>query len=316
MRRFWLWPSELRRSGILGINRRNGEYVLPLNPRPYYPRVDEKHQTKLLCHRCRIPVPETYAMIRRHGDVPKFLELIGRREEFVIKPGAGSGGRGILVVARHDGAEFFTAGGERFTLADVTYHLGAVLSGLYSLAGQPDCAIIEQRLLPHPIFADVAVEGTPDVRVVLYRSVPVMAMVRLPTKASRGRANLHQGAAGAGIHLVTGRTFGGVCNDRAIAAHPDTRRSIAGLEIPGWNDLLSAAMELADAVELGYVGVDFVLDAQRGPVVLEANARPGLNIQVANRRGLLPRLRFLDAQPPGRLRPDERRALIAELAEM
>jgi len=146
--------------------------------------------------------------------------------------------------------------------------------------------------------------------------VPVMAMVRLPTKASRGRANLHQGAAGAGIHLVTGRTFGGVCNDRAIAAHPDTRRSIAGLEIPGWNDLLSAAMELADAVELGYVGVDFVLDAQRGPVVLEANARPGLNIQVANRRGLLPRLRFLDAQPPGRLRPDERRALIAELAEM
>jgi alpha-L-glutamate ligase-like protein len=316
MRRPWSWPNDLRRAGILGINRRNGQYVLASNPRPYYPRVDEKHQTKQLCHQHQIPVPETYAMIRRHGDVPKFLELIGRREEFVIKPGAGSGGRGILVVVRHDGTQFFTAGGHRHTLADVTYHLGAVLSGLYSLAGQPDCAIIEQRMLAHPIFAKVAVDGTPDIRVVLHRSVPVMAMVRLPTKASRGRANLHQGAAGAGVHLMTGRTFGGVCRDRAVAHHPDTREPIADLEMPRWHDLLAAAMRLADAVELGYVGVDFVLDAEHGPVVLEANARPGLNIQVANRRGLLPRLQFVDAQPPERLRPERRWDLIAELAEM
>jgi alpha-L-glutamate ligase-like protein len=314
--RFWVWPSELRRGGILGINRRNGGYVLPLNPRPYYPRVDEKDRTKRICHQRQIPVPDTYAVIRRSGDVPKFLELIGRREQFVIKPGVGSGGRGILVVASHDGAVFVTPGGERHTLADVIYHLGTVLSGLYSLAGQPDCAIIEQRIQPHPVFRNVTVDGTPDIRIVLYRCVPVMAMVRLPTKGSRGRANLHQGAAAAGIHLTSGRTFGGVCKDRAIALHPDTGHSIENLEIPCWNGLLAAAMELADAVELGYLGVDFVLDAQCGPVVLEANARPGLNIQVANRRGLLPRLSFLDAQPVGRLEPHCRRELIAELAEM
>jgi alpha-L-glutamate ligase-like protein len=313
--RFWVWPSELRRSGILGINRRNGGYVLPSNPRSYYPRVDEKHLTKRICHQRQIPVPDTYALIRRNGDVPKFLELIGRREQFVIKPGAGSGGRGILVVASHDGSVFVTPGGQRHTLSDVTYHLGAVLSGLYSLAGQPDCAIIEQRIQRHPVFEKVAVDGTPDIRIVLYRCVPVMAMVRLPTKGSRGRANLHQGAAAAGIHLISGRTFGGVCKDRAIARHPDTGHSIDGLEIPCWNDLLTAAMELADAVELGYLGVDFVLDAQRGPVVLEANARPGLNIQVANRHGLLPRLAYLDAQPADRLEPRCRRELIAELAE-
>ncbi|MGD0899671.1 MAG: alpha-L-glutamate ligase-like protein [Thermoguttaceae bacterium] len=315
-RRFWVWPSELRREGVLGINRRNGEFVLPANPRRYYPRVDQKHLTKLICHRGEIPVPETYAVIRRNGDAPKFLDLIGRREQFVIKPGAGSGGRGILVVDHHDGSVFVTPGGDRHTLADVAYHLATVLSGLYSLGGQPDCAIIEQRIQRHPVFEKVAVDGTPDIRVVLYRCVPVMAMVRLPTKESRGRANLHQGAAAAGIHLVTGRTFGGVCKDRAITTHPDTHQSIEGLEIPGWNDLLAAAMKLADAVELGYLGADFVLDAERGPVLLEGNARPGLNIQVANRHGLLPRLRFLDEQPSYRLQARHRRELMIELSEL
>ncbi len=134
----------------------------------------------------------------------------------------------------------------------MTYHLAAILSGLYSLGGQPDRAIIEQRIVRHPVFEQVAVDGTPDVRIVLYRCVPVMAMVRLPTRASRGRANLHQGAAAAGIHLTSGRTFGGVCKDRAIAVHPDTGRSIEGLEIPCWPALLAAAMNLADALELGY----------------------------------------------------------------
>ena len=314
--RFWAWPSELEASGILGINRRNGGYVLPCNPRGLYPRVDEKDLTKQICHERGIPVPETYAIIDRHGDIPKFLDLIGRREEFVVKPAAGSAGRGIMVIVRHNGFEFFSSSDEKTTLADMTYHLSAILSGLYSLAGQPDRAIIEQRIVRHAAFENIAVGGTPDIRIVLYRCVPVMAMVRLPTRASRGKANLHQGAAGAGIHLGTGRTFGGVCQDRAISLHPDTGRCIAGIEIPFWKDALTAAMNLADGLELGYLGVDFVVDAAQGPVVLEANARPGLNIQVANRAGLLPRLNFIDEQPPRMLKPDRRGELIAAMADM
>jgi alpha-L-glutamate ligase-like protein len=312
----WVTPRALRRCGVLGINRRNGEYVLPRNPRAHYPRVDDKFLTKEICRRQRIPVPETYALIERHGDVPKFLELIGRRPEFVIKPAGGSEGRGIMVIVRHDGSEFHSAGDDRWLFADLTYHLTAILSGLYSLAGQPDRIIIEQRIVPHPAFESLAVGGTPDVRIVLYRCVPVMAMVRLPTRESRGRANLHQGAVAAGIHLLSGRTHGGVCKDRAVSVHPDTGRPVAGLHIPGWHDLLAAAMRLADGLEMGYVGVDFVLDAAVGPVVLEANARPGLNIQVANRCGLLPRLRHVDAQPPQGLATQGRLEVMAALADM
>jgi hypothetical protein len=46
---------------------------------------------------------------------------------------------------------------------------------------------------------------------------------------------------------------------------------------------------------LGYQGADFVLDASKGPLLLELNARPGLNVQIANRAGLLPRLKLVEA---------------------
>jgi alpha-L-glutamate ligase-like protein len=313
-RRPFAWPHELKEAGVLGINRRNMAFIQESNPRSLYPRVDDKTITKQICYQHGIPVPETYAIIRRYGDVRRFAELVEGRDEFVIKPASGAAGRGIIVIARRNGNDFETASGRSIGQGELAYHLSTILSGLYSLGGQVDCAIVEQRIIMHPIMQGVAVGGTPDVRVILYRNVPVMAMVRLPTVASEGRANLHQGAAAAAVHLVTGRTFGGVCGGRAIACHPDTGERIAGLVIPGWNNLLAAAMKLADALEMGYIGVDFVIDAKIGAVVLEANARPGLAIQVAHRTGLLPRLQLIDSLPREVLLGDRRWELLPQLA--
>jgi alpha-L-glutamate ligase-like protein len=268
--------------------------------------------TKQLCEAHGIPVPQTYAVIERQGDLRKFPQLIGGHPQFVIKPCKGAEGRGIVVVAGHDRDQFTTAGGETWTLPDLRYHLETLLAGLWSLAGQPDRVLVEQRIIRHPVFEPIAVGGTPDIRIVLYRGVPVMAMVRLPTHASRGRANLHQGAVAAGIDLRTGETFGGVCQNRVIAHHPDTHAPIAGVIVPHWPELLAAAMKLAEALELAYLGVDFVLDADRGPVVLEANARPGLAIQIANRCGLLPRLRQVEAASTSQLPPADRLRLIQQ----
>jgi len=297
-RRFWLWPHELRRLGVLGINCRNAHYVLAHNPRSRYPWVDDKLLTKESCQARGIRVPETYAVIERNGDIRRFRESVDGYPQFVIKPAKGAEGRGIVVITRHDTEQFSTSSGQQLTLADLSYHLSTILSGLYSLGGQPDRAIIERRIIRHAAFNGIAVGGTPDIRIILYRGVPVMAMVRLPTHASRGRANLHQGAIAAGIDLKTGKTFGGVCKGRTTATHPDTGKPIAGLQIPEWQTVLDDAMNLADGLGLGYRGVEFVVDAHLGPVVLEANARPGLAIQVANRQGLLPRLEYLDTQAP------------------
>ncbi len=295
--RFWAWPSELRSRGVLGINRRNACYLLPGNRRDRFPLADDKLATKQICETHGIPVPRTYAVIDRQGDVRRFVHLLGDRCPFVIKPARGCEGRGILVIARRRDNVFFTAGGRALSLTELQYHLSAILAGLYTLSGQPDRAIVEERILPHPAFHHIALGGTPDVRVLLFRNKPAMAMIRLPTRASAGRANLHQGAVGAGIDMASGTTFGGVCNSQMIDVHPDTGFPLAGHRIPCWDRLLSAATQLSKQLGLDYVGVDFVIDASAQPVVLEANARPGLAIQVANRMGLLNRLEAIENHP-------------------
>jgi len=313
-RRFWAWPDELRRSGILGINNRNVSYIVENNPRRLYPRVDNKLLTKQICLENGIPVPETYGVLSQHSQLRQFCDRMSKFDEFVVKPANGAAGRGIVVIARREGTSVFTAGGREITASDLHYHLSTVISGLYSLGGQEDSAILEQRIVSHPTIMNLAVEGTPDIRVIVYRGVPAMAMIRLPTTQSSGRANLHQGAVAAAIDLSTGRTFGGVCGDRAITHHPDTKQPIAGIEIPAWRELLDAAMRLSDQLEMGYIGVDFVIDVKTGPVVLEANARPGLAIQMAHRQGILPRLKFIDSLTHEQRTGDRRWELIPGLA--
>jgi alpha-L-glutamate ligase-like protein len=167
---------------------------------------------------------------------------------------------------------------------------------------------VQQRIHLHPAFEAITYKGIPDVRVILYRNEPAMAMLRLPTKASNGRANLHQGGIGTGIDLDTGITHHAVQRNRFIERHPDTGRLVVGMRVPYWEDVLDMSRRVARAVGLGYLGVDIVVDEDAGPMLLEANARPGLAIQIANGRGLLPRLEAIDAllDQPARTIPLER----------
>jgi alpha-L-glutamate ligase-like protein len=145
-----------------------------------------------------------------------------------------------------------------------------------------------------PVFERISFQGVPDLRFIVYLGVPVMAMVRLPTRASQGKANLHQGAIGAGIELPTGRTGTAVWRDSVVSKHPDTGQDVTGVQVPHWEQLLGLAASCTELVGLGYLGVDLVLDRERGPLMLELNARPGLQVQIANRAGLLPRLRLVE----------------------
>ena len=143
-------------------------------------------------------------------------------------------------------------------------------------------------------FTELSYQGVPDVRVIVYRGYPAMAMVRLPTRVSEGKANLHQGAVGAGVDMRTGRTLNGVWQNLVVDEHPDTGAPIAGLAIPAWDGILESAARGYDVTGLGYLGVDMVIDRDHGPLILEMNARPGLSIQIANGTGLKTRLAVID----------------------
>lgn len=308
-----VWRS-LRRQGVLGINGRNADYTLRWNPRRCYPNVDDKLRTKELCHQAGIPTPQLLAVARHHFELRKLGPELARLFDFVLKPAHGAMGNGILVVRGREGERFLAAGGRSVGLGDLLYHAAGIISGLYAIGGQPDAAMVEERLVVHPEMAAIATDGVPDVRVVVYRGVPAMAMTRLPTSRSGGRANIHQGAVAAGIDLGSGRTTHAIQQSRPTVTHPDSGEPLLGREIPGFKDLLSIAVRAADVTGLGYVGADLVVDARRGPVLLEMNARPGLMVQLANRSGILPRLRAVDRSWQPDMSVDERLALGVRIA--
>jgi alpha-L-glutamate ligase-like protein len=287
------WVRRLRASGVLGMNERNTDFIMRFNPRRLYPLVDDKLRTKELAIAAGIAVPRLYGVIRTDHDVRALPEIVKDHQDFAIKPAQGSGGDGILVVAGRSSRAagiYRLVDGSIVSEAEIGFHLSNILSGQFSLGGHRDCALIEYCIKVDPVFSDHCFQGVPDIRVIVFRGYPVMAMIRLPTRRSRGKANLHQGAVGAGIDLAAGVTTFGVLGNNRVTEHPDTGAPVAGLAIPRWEYLLTLAARSYELTGLGYIGVDIVLDRQFGPLILELNARPGLSIQICNRAGLRRRL--------------------------
>lgn len=291
----WCTPAALHRRGVIGMNLRNGGYIARYNRREFYPRVDDKLKTKLLAKEFGIDVPELYGVIEMQHEVKKLPTYLEGHDQFVIKPSQGSAGKGILVIVGRDGENFLKPSGEKVSLLDIRRHINNTLSGLYSLGGRNDKAMIESLIKFSDAFEGFSFQGVPDIRVIVFCGYPVMAMMRLSTKASDGKANLHQGAVGVGIDLVTGKARSAVQFNRPIRNHPDTGRDLQELVVPNWDELIQLSARCFEMTELGYLGADVVLDKERGPLILELNARPGLAIQVANNAGLLERLQLVES---------------------
>ncbi len=290
----WCRPSDLRKLGIAGMNRRNGEYIARYNPRALYPRVDDKLETKILANEFSLNVPELYGVVEYQSQVKQLGKMLEGRHSFVIKPSQGSAGKGILVILGRDGEYFLKPSGEKLTIHDIQRHVSNTLSGLYSLGGRNDRAMIEYAIQFSDAFEGFSYQGVPDIRVVMFLGYPVMAMMRLSTESSDGKANLHQGAVGVGIDLRTGKARSAVQHGRPIEQHPDTGRALKELIVPQWDEVILLASQCYEMCEMGYLGADIVLDKERGALILELNARPGLAIQVANNTGLLPRLKTIE----------------------
>ncbi|MCS6926613.1 MAG: alpha-L-glutamate ligase-like protein [Candidatus Binatia bacterium] len=299
---------------VLGLNRRNRDVVGRYNPRPLFQVVDHKLKAKEALRLCQLPVVETLQVYRYQRDLSTFADHAQQWNEFVIKPAQGAGGEGVIVVTDRQGETFVTADGRHVRLGELQSHLCDILGGVFSLNQRYDEAIVERRIHPHPLLARLSFQGVPDIRVIVFRGVPLMAMVRLATRASRGRANLHLGGIGVGVDLLTGMTTHAVLGRQELWRHPDTEEPLCGVSLPHWQELLTIAARCADAVPLGYLGVDLTLDAHSGPYVLELNARPGLSIQLANRRGLRPLLEAVETRMRPGLSAQERVRLGQELA--
>ena len=267
---------------VLGMNARNLLYVRPHNPRQAIRLADDKLATKELLRGAGVPVPKTYGVIKKIKDLDDF-KWGKLPKSFVLKPNRGLGGEGIIVFKkRFKNGNLLRVNDSKMSFAEFKIHVNDILDGRYSMSGTPDVAFFEEKLTAHKAFSPYFPRGVPDIRVICYNSVPVMAEMRLPTITSQGKANLHLGGVGVGVDVATGVTTTAVVRGRVVEETPDTKIQIAGFQLPKWDEILQIAVSAQRLSGIGYLGADVVVDQKRGPVILELNARAGLAIQVAN----------------------------------
>lgn len=278
---------------LLGMNARNLNYIRPFNPARGKRIADQKLLSKKILSTQNLPVSKLIAKIRSQQELEAF-DWTSLPDTFALKPNRGFGGEGIIVVfARKKGRgdAWVKADGSLLTIQDLKSHVENILDGTYSLSNTPDVAFFEERLKLLKLFKPYSWKGIPDIRVIVFNQVPVMAMLRLPTKESGGKANLHLGAIGVGIDMANGTTTSAILGKgRIIETIPGTRLLLSGIKIPYWKTILKMAVEAQKITGLGYLGADIAIDRDLGPVILEVNARPGLSIQSANLSGLKERL--------------------------
>ncbi len=282
-----------KRNGILGMNARNLRYIRPFNLKSAKRLADNKLLSKKLLAKNGIAVSSLLFKIRNREELETF-DWTRLPESFALKPNRGFGGEGIVVVyGKKKGTDdtWIKADRSRVTIEDLKNHIQNILDGAFSLANTPDIAFFEERVKLSKSFKPYTFKGIPDIRVIVFNKVPVMAMLRLPTKESGGKANLQQGAIGLGIDMASGVTTTAIQGkNKIIERMPDSRLTASGLRIPYWKEILFLAVKAQEISGLGYLGVDIAIDKEKGPVVLELNARPGLSIQLANLSGLKERL--------------------------
>lgn len=273
----------------LGINARNYLYIRTLNRHAAKQRADDKLATKQSLLKRGIPTAPLIAKFRSFSEVRKY-DWGALRGDFVVKPARGYGGDGIIVVYKWDGERGRRLHGVPISRAEIERHMFAILDGAFSIDNLPDAAFLEERVIVSGAMRKLVHGGVPDLRIIVTNRIPIMAMLRLPTRVSGGKANLHQGALGVGVDMRTGITTKGVFFGRAVTFIPGTSVKVRGRKIPHWDKVLAIAVRAQEASGLGYAGIDIVFDQNHGPLVLEVNARPGLQIQLANGSSLRTRL--------------------------
>ncbi len=270
---------------VIGINSRNREFIYQLNEQGLLDLATDKLASKARLSEFSIPVPQTICYLAKLSKIDEITSKILRKDGFALKPNQGSQGSGIEIIRAYRQGIFYSASGKKLRLDDIKRHCHEILAGSYSQTGEEDVAYFEPLIQQSNDLQKMSPFGLCDIRVILCKGKVISAMLRMPTKNSSGKANLHQGAIGVGIDIRTGLTQTAKTKNKDIAKHPDSQENLIGFQIPFWGEIISMAKACQQAIPLGYIGIDICLDNQLGPLVLEVNGRPGIEIQNIQERG-------------------------------
>lgn len=270
--------------GVMGLNRRNIELIYPNNQRKHFALADDKVKTKKLLHENGIACAETYTVIQRVSEIRNKWSLCAHKKALAIKPANGCGGGGIKILKKNTDGNW-VSGGKVISEAQIFQHITSIVSGLFSMNSSDSC-LIEECIVPHSFFAEIYNDGVPDFRIITLKGQPIMGMLRMPTSKSEGKANLHQKGVGIGVDMEKGVLTEVYDGTQYMEHHPDNPNKVNGKPIPYWDEMINLSIKTAKVFPLGYLGIDLVIDATKGPQIMEINVRPGLGIQLVNKCGL------------------------------
>jgi len=278
----------LNHHGVLGLNARNLLYIKPFNPKKAVAFADDKMKTKAFLSARGVPTARLFARIETRRQLNSF-DFSSLPDECVLKPNEGFGGEGIIILKGRRNKEYLEQGKTPISEERLREHIEDILDGKFSISGQADIAFFEQILVADDSFIPFRPAGLPDLRIVVFNLVPVMAMLRIPTAESRGKANVHLGGIGIGVDIAKGVTTHAAQYNKILHELPHGT-PVAGIQIPRWEEILLISSRIQYITNIGYLAVDLTIDHELGPVLLEVNARAGLMVQVANLAPLRARL--------------------------
>lgn len=279
--------------GILWQNARNLKYIWEFNDDLAKKLADSKLKTKEFLSNKWVKVSENLAIIKSHSELDNF-DIQSLPLPFVVKPNAGYGGKWIIVFEKKDAeGNFISNDHQIYSSVQLIGHIRDILDGFYSLSWNRDKVIFERKLILDHSIELLGKYGLPDIRVIVFNSVPVIAMLRVPTANSKWKANLHGWACGLWIDIGSGKITYITQFKKMIKSIPGIG-DVRGIEIPHWEDVLRLAVKVQQVTGVWYVGCDIVLDDHFWPLLLEMNVRPGLEVQVANKVPLLERLKKVE----------------------
>lgn len=298
------------------MNQRNNIYVKQFNPDKGIRLANNKEQTKKFLSQRSIPVPKTFFHIKNRHDwlYFDFWKLPSKVTSFVIKPNNGSKGQGIFVVNdmrtrewilentpiheksivkrvfQSDIQDFwyeFLIGKKRVSEWELKKKAVWIFQWLYSSSWKADTLLIEDRLVPWSGFEIFCAHGLADMRIIMFNLVPVIAMLRVPTEQSGGKANLAQGWVGLGVDIVTGKINSLYLQSQSYTTtFPPERSHFKNKKIPYRQEILDYSANAQYFVNSGYLGMDWVV-TNKWPKLLEINARAWLEIQNITGKPLL-----------------------------
>ncbi len=279
----------LKNYGLLWQNARNLNYIKGSNFAVARKMADSKLKTKEFLKSKWVSVPETLYIIKKYKDINS--EILEKLEPpFVVKPNNWYGWKWILIFDSKDSLwNFVSNTWEIYDKDRMLNHFSYILDWFFSLSGTRDKVLIERKIILSNEIDLLWKYWLPDIRVIVYNMVPVIAMLRVPTKESDWKANLHGGACWVGIDIWTWKLTFITRKSKIIKSIPwiwDVR----WIKIPSWEKMLKLAVKVQQITKIKYLWCDIVLDEKLWPLLLEMNIRAGLEVQISNLAPLKSRL--------------------------